>query len=128
MPLVDPQNVVAIDHNRELQQRGQEPQIQIAYHGPTQHAVAADCVDLLAKIAEWMAVELARWICRGYARNAKTCRQAKQRAAQQSDAGLLLVSAKIKSQKSTGNRRRDGRQERAQFDHAIAPGKVLLRQ
>ena len=128
MTLIGPQNVVPIDHNRELQQRGQKPEIKIARHGPAQHALAADHADLFAEIAERIAVEFARRICRRHARNAKARRQTKQRAAHQSYAGAFLVPTKIKSKKSARHGSRDRGQKRSQFDHAIAPGEVFLRQ
>ena len=55
VPIVDPQNVVPVDDDRELQQRGQKPQIGVAHKGPGQHAVGANQANLLAKDrpADW---------------------------------------------------------------------------
>ena len=52
MRFIHVQHVVPINHDRELQQRREKPQVCVANHGPAENAIGADGLEVRKKIAE----------------------------------------------------------------------------
>jgi hypothetical protein len=126
--VVNAQNVVAVDDDRELEQRGEKPEIGVAEDGPAEDAVGADGSQLRGQVAEWIPAELFRGVGGGNVGDSETGGEAEQRTAEQNDSGHRFVIAIVFGEKAGGHYGADAADERAEFDDSVAPGETSLRQ
>src|SRR5579864_1045344 len=125
---VHAQHVVSIHDDHELQQRGQKPQIGIAHHCPSQDTIPRDDAKLSAKIGERVGSKSPGRIGGRQARNAEACEQPDHRDPKKSDAGPNMAPSKRVCQKSREHHRGDGCQKCAEFNHAVSPGELVVRE
>src|SRR5271170_7604195 len=111
--VVNVQHVVAIHDDRELQQRGEKPEITVAEDGPAEDAVSANGFDLRGEICEWIPAELFRGVGGGHVRDSETRGEAEESAAEQHHSGDSFVIAIVFGEEAGGHYGADAAYERA---------------
>ena len=126
--VVNAQNVVAVDDDGELQQRGEKPEIGVAEDGPAEDAVGANGFDLYGEVAEGIPAEFFGGVGGGDVGDSETGGETEQRAAEEHDSGHGFVIAIAFGKVAGGHHGADAADEGAELDDAIAPGEAALRQ
>ena len=126
--VVNAQNVVAVDDDGELQQRGEEKEIGIAEDGPAEDAVGTNGFHLHAEIAERIPAEFLGGVGCGDVGDSEACDEADAGAAQQHESGDGFATAIALGKVAGGHHGADAAEEGAELDDAVAPGEALLRQ
>src|SRR5580704_845714 len=128
MRFIHMQHVVPINHDRELQERCEKPQVGVAHHSPAENAIGADNLEVRKKIAKRIPAKKLRRISRWHSRDCKTRSQPDERASQKNHARHFWPSAIMRRQESSGHHSRNAAKKCSKLDDSVSPGKFLLRQ
>src|SRR5271156_4712428 len=91
---VHAQDVVPVNDDGELQERGEEPEIRVAPNGPAENAIGQNRSHLNTEFAKRIPAEFFGGVRSGQPRDAEACRQAYEGATQQDHSGQAFTPAK----------------------------------
>ena len=117
------QDIRAVEEQIQEQQRTEEVEVSVADGGEKERTIPAPEADLRPHFAGEIDIEFFARIRRRHARDAKAGEKSKDGEREEDDAGQPWRVVKIPGHERRRDGAKDNGHKRAEFQHAIAPGK-----